>query len=214
MTEYSDSSWLHRLPGQSRVRWGEGARIRLQPLAPGQPWPPPSLALLPDSLLDPRRSCLRRLRDLLVRSRPVEETGVLEFDSASTAGALLSGWSGFETRPDGTTFAWAASLEAGVEIECATARPLTLRVVLWPFQVPGQAQRVRGFVNDHLLGELTLTGGSQTVDVAVPASALREGRNLLLFQFAYAVAPAQVTGGSRDWRTLACAFDRVELRFD
>jgi hypothetical protein len=211
---YADSSWLHRLPGQSRVAWGGRGRVLLEALEPGQAWPPPSVALLSESLQDPRRSCLGRLRCLLSTPRPVEETHLLDFDPGSTAGALLSGWSSFETTPDGTTFAWATGLEAGVAFECASPRRLTLRVVLWPFEVPGRSQRVRGSVNHHLLGDTALRHGRQLVEVPVPPSALRAGRNLLRFQFASAVPPADLEAGSRDWRPLACAFDRVELLYD
>jgi len=211
---YADSSWLHRLPRQSRVRWSEDERVRLVALQPGQAWPPPSLLILPESFADPRRSWLGRVGKLLSAPRPVVDTRCLDFDPATTAAALVSGWSSFETTPDGTSFVWATGLEAGVVFESAAPRPMTLRVNLWPFPVPGQVQRVRGFVNRHLLGEATLKSGRQSLEVAVPAFALHEGPNQLVFQFAYARAPADIDEGSQDWRSLACGFDRIELRDD
>jgi hypothetical protein len=142
---------------------------------------------------------------------PPEESLLLDFDPATTADDLLYGWSAFERRADGTTFAWAVGRHAGLGLHLDRPRPLRLRATLWPYPLPGRRQRLTAELNGRRLGTVPLDRGRQTIEVELPASAWRAGENRLDLTFADATAPADVDPGSADRRRLAVAFDRLEL---
>jgi len=142
---------------------------------------------------------------------PPAESLLLDFDPATTADDLLYGWSAFERRPDGTTFAWAVGRHAGLGLHLDHPRPLRLRATLWPYPLPDRHQRLTAELNGRRLGTVPLDRGRQTIEVELPASAWRAGENRLDLTFAYAAAPAGVDPGSTDPRRLAAAFDRLEL---
>jgi len=210
---YSQSQWLYRLPPRSTVSVTPDGTVAFQPLAPGEAWPDPSLVLLPPELRDPPATWFdRALRS--GRGSPVDETALLQFDRESSARNLVSGWSGFESTSTATTFVWAVGFEAGVVFASSAVDSITIRARLWPFEAPGQVQQVRALVNGHEIGVARLASGPQTLEAPASASALRPGPNLLVFQFAYALAPATVDSSSDDQRPLACAFDWIAFQRD
>ncbi len=207
---HAPHGWLYRLPPRSWARRRSDGSIGVAGASPAGAWPEPSLSLLPVRVACPEAFCLGRW---LARPRPspVEVPARLEFDGPETRRALLGAWGGDERTRDGTTFAWATSLEVGVAFHIARPRPLHLALRLWPYAgtLPGQA--VRGLVGGHELGWVRLGAGAHELGAPIPAGALRPGTNLLVLQFARAVAPAEVRPGSRDRRPLAAALDWIEI---
>ena len=114
--------------------------------------------------------------------------------------------------PEGASFVWADGRRAALGLHLERSRPRRLELELWPFQVAGRRQEVAVRLNGSLLGRRPLEGGRQVVELAVPGERWRTGENLLVFDFAYAVAPAAVDPSSGDRRSLAVAFDRLSLR--
>ena len=66
-------------------------------------------------------------------------------------------------------------------------------------------------MNDVRLETLPLDGGPQVRSVSSPGPAWKPGENVLTFEFAYAEAPKDRIPGAGDTRTLAAAFDWVEI---
>ena len=145
-------------------------------------------------------------------ARP-EETRFLSFDAESTPRDLLvSGWSGFESGPSGDTFVWAQGRRAAVEVHASRVRGRLLRVRCWPFRWDGAPpQTVTVTLNGARLETVGVSDGPRVYAVATPAEAWRPGKNVLSFDFAYAEAPKDRTPGAGDARTLAAAFDWLEI---
>lgn len=144
--------------------------------------------------------------------RPAPETRFLNFDPESSSGARTSGWSGYETTGEGDTFSWAQAREAQATVVAGAAADRLVRFRTWPFRWEGAPpQTVTVAVNGVQLATWTLSDGARVYSAASPAAAWREGTNVLSFTFAYAEAPKDRIPGNDDSRTLAAAFDWVEI---
>jgi hypothetical protein len=138
-------------------------------------------------------------------------TRFLNFDAASDPDRLRSGWSSFERSPEGDTYAWAAGREARIVVQEAADRDLLLRFRCWPFWFPdAPAQTIGVAVNGLDVETLRLAPDRRVYTVYVPREAWRPGANEVAFAFAYAERP-QDHGGGADDRTLAVAFDWLEI---
>ncbi len=141
-----------------------------------------------------------------------EQTRFLNFDPESSPAALASGWSGFEKTSTGDTFAWAQAREARVKVEARGSEDRLVRFRVWPFRWEGAPpQTVTVLVNDVRLETLTLVDGPQVLSVTSPGPAWKRGENFLTFELGYAEAPKDRIPGAGDSRTLAAAFDWVEI---
>ncbi len=138
-------------------------------------------------------------------------TRFLNFDSASGAGSLRSGWSSFERTPQGDTYVWASARDARVLVQEAADRDLLLRFRCWPYWFPGAPAQTLGIaVNGTEVETLRLDPDRNVYTVYVPREVWRPGANELAFAFAYAERPLDHGGGADD-RTLAVAFDWLEI---
>ncbi len=145
-------------------------------------------------------------------ARPAQETRFLNFDPESSAGALTSGWSGFEKSAEGDTFVWVQAREATVTLLAGGPADRLIRFRVWPFGWPGAPpQTVAVWVNDVRLEAMTLWEGPRVYSAASPGPAWKSGGNVLRFEFAWAEAPKDRIPGGGDSRTLAAAFDWIEI---
>jgi hypothetical protein len=144
--------------------------------------------------------------------RPVPQTRFLNFDPESSSGALLSGWSTFEKTPEGDTFAWAQAREAAVTVSASGPGDRLIRFRVWPFGWEGAPpQTVTLWVNDVRLETIPLDREPHVYSTTSPGPAWKSGGNVLKFEFAFAEAPKDRIPGGGDSRTLAAAFDWVEI---
>jgi hypothetical protein len=145
-------------------------------------------------------------------SRPAPQTRFLNFDVESSSGALISGWSSFEKTPEGDTFAWAQAREATLNVSADGPADRLIRFRIWPFGWEGAPpQTVTPWVNDVRLETIRLAGGTRVYSTTSPGPAWKRGGNTLKFEFAFAEAPKDRIPGGGDSRTLAAAFDWVEI---
>lgn len=144
--------------------------------------------------------------------RPVKETRFLNLDPESSSGALTSGWSGFEKTAAGDTFVWAQARDVRTRVFAGAAADRLVRFRAWPFRWDGAPpQTVTVSVNDVRLGTFDLGDGPRVSSAVSPEAAWKEGANVLTFEFAYAEAPKDRIPGAADSRTLAAAFDWIEI---
>jgi hypothetical protein len=144
--------------------------------------------------------------------RHPEETRSLNFDPETTAGALGSGWDGFEKTDSGDTFVWAHGKEARVVVQSRADGDRLLRFRCWPFAYPGgPGQTLTLSVNDRRFETVPLSAEARVYAIQTPKAAWRRGANELTFAFAYAETPKGRVPGAGDERTLAAAFDWLEI---
>ena len=144
--------------------------------------------------------------------RPLEETRSLNFDPETTAGALESGWDRFEKSDSGDTFVWARAREARLVVQSRADGGRLVRFRCWPFAYPGAPpQTLTLSVNGRRFETITLGGDAGVYAFDVPEDAWTRGANTLAFTFAYAESPKQRIAGATDARTLAAAFDWLEV---
>jgi hypothetical protein len=142
---------------------------------------------------------------------PPPPTRFLNFDAASGAESLGSGWSSFERTPQGDTYVWATARGVRIVVQQAADRDLLLRVRCWPFWFEGAPTQTMGVaVNGTEVETLRLDPDRHVYTVYVPRDVWRPGANELSFAFGYAERP-QDHGGGADDRTLAVAFDWLEI---
>ena len=142
----------------------------------------------------------------------VEETRFLNFDTESTAGALGAGWSGFEKTAQNDTFAWCQAKQGRLTFQSRGDGDRLIRFRCWAFAFPGAgAQSATLFVNDARLESVPIAGDPRVYTVMAPAAVFKKGPNEMRFEFAYAEAPKDRIAGSADDRTLAAAFDWLEI---
>jgi hypothetical protein len=145
--------------------------------------------------------------------KPVE-TRRLDFDEATTGKRLGKGWSGWEKTPppESATFAWAEQQEVTVSVRSAGDGPRLVRFRAWPFVYPDSPpQTATVWVNDAKIETVTLASAAKTYQLSTPKEVWRAGENVLKLSFAYAEAPKDRTPPSEDTRTLAAAFDWIEI---
>ncbi len=139
-------------------------------------------------------------------------TRFLNLDPQSTGSELASGWSTFERTETGDTFVWAQAREARVALLADGPADRLVRFRAWPFRWDGApAQTVTVSLNGVVLGTVPLGDAPGVHGLASPAPAWKEGENSLTFAFAYAEAPRDRVPGASDDRTLAAAFDWIEI---
>lgn len=142
--------------------------------------------------------------------RPAAQSA--EFEKGPTAGALTAGWSGFESTPDGTTFAWAEGTEASLRFGPSPRGPRLVRIRAWAFGFPGaEPQLLSVLVNDCRVGRIVLPSEPSEHVLPTPWSVWKEEGNVLRFRFSRADAPRDRLPGATDGRLLAAAFDRVRI---
>ena len=143
---------------------------------------------------------------------PLDETRLLNFDDESSAGRLVSGWSGFEKTPEGDTFVWAQARAAAVRVASRADDDRILRVRAWPYRYSGApAQSLTLFVNDARVESAPMGDGARVYTFLAPKAAFREGENEVRLEFTYAEAPRDRESGAGDVRTLAAAVDWLEV---
>lgn len=139
-------------------------------------------------------------------------TRFLNLDAESTRTELASGWSGFERTGSGDTFAWAQAREARVVLLAEGPADRLVRFRAWPFRWEGAPpQTVAVVLNGVRLGAVPLADGPGVYALPSPGPAWKKGENVLSFEFAYAEAPRDRVPGVADARTLAAAFDWIEV---
>lgn len=144
--------------------------------------------------------------------RPAPGTSFFNFDAESTSGRLSSGWSSFEKTPAGDTFVWAQAREAALTVTAEGPADRLVRFRAWPLGWPGAPpQTATVWVNDVRLEAVRLEDGPRVYSVASPGPAWKSGANVLKFEFAWAEAPKDRLPGGGDTRTLAAAFDWLEI---
>lgn len=144
--------------------------------------------------------------------RRAPETRFLNFDPESSTGALVGGFSGWEKTGDGDTFVWCQSRVARVAVASGAGGDALVRVRLWPFRYPGAPpQTMTLFVNETRVESTEVPDVARVYSFATPRAAWRPGLNELRFEFGYAEAPKDRVPGGGDARTLAAAFDWVEI---
>jgi arylsulfatase A-like enzyme len=149
-----------------------------------------------------------------VRSaRVLRETRRIDPGSAADRGLLVAGWGRPEVDPGtGKAFVWATSTTATFEVTLLQPAATSLRFVCRPFAFEGApSQTVEVVANGVPAGTVTLGRRAEPYSVQIPAERLWPGRNRLELRFAYAESPRRVDPGSDDQRTLAAAFEELEL---
>jgi len=145
-------------------------------------------------------------------SRSGDETRFLNFDPESSAGALASGWSGFEKTGEGDTFAWSQARTAVVRVSGRADGDRLLRFRCWPFGFEGSGpQTTTVLVNGAKIDSVVLRPGPAVYSMMTPKAVWKSGRNDVTFQFTYAEAPKDRIPGATDTRTLSAGFDWIEI---
>ena len=124
---------------------------------------------------------------------------------------MRSGWGQPSTRADGTTVAWVLGREASVDVYRSVPTNVQIAIRLRPDPGVGRAQRMRLLLNGHELGVRRLRPGFQVVKAVAPSRIWRNGRNLLILQFAEVRCVGGVRGSQQACRPRAAAVDRIAL---
>jgi hypothetical protein len=144
---------------------------------------------------------------------PGEETRFFNFDPQTTSpDVLANGWSGYERNETRDTFVWCTSPICLMFAQAHGMRDRLVRARMWAFRYPGAPPQVAtAVVNGVESGQCDVGEGVTTCEFAVDKKAWREGRNSLRFEFAYAESPSAHIRGNDDHRSLAVAFDWLEI---
>jgi hypothetical protein len=144
--------------------------------------------------------------------RPIDETRSVSFDPETSDGLLGPGWSGYEATPEGDSFAWAQARRVSLRVLSRGDDDRLVRFRAWPYRYAGApAQNVTLFVNDARVETAPMGDGPRVYTFLAPKAAFKEGANDVRLEFTYAEAPRDREPGAGDTRTLAAAFDWLEL---
>ncbi len=118
---------------------------------------------------------------------------------------LGEGWSAAE--PWGR---WAVGASSSMRVHLKR-RDTVLTLIVFPYPVEGQVQRLDISYNDVSLGEHELgVADAQEVSVTIPRAAIGRQVDVLRFEYAYATSPSGAGGGDR--RPLAVGFIEAKIR--
>lgn len=141
-----------------------------------------------------------------------EETRFLNFDPETSAGRLASGWSGWEKTGEADTFVWAQAREVKVKLASRADGDRLVRFRAWPFLFPeSSGQTVTLLVNGEKAGFAVMDKIPRVYIFVVPKASWKAGENELTLAFAYAESPKLRIPGANDGRTLAAAFDWLDV---
>ncbi len=148
----------------------------------------------------------------LAGCRRSEETRFLNFDPETTAGHLVSGWSGWEKTPEGDSFVWAEAREAKVRVRSNGGSDRVVRFRASSFIYPGSPEQVvTVYVNGTRIDSAGLYREPHVVSLVVPKALWKRGDNELKFEFLWTASPKDRVPGASDPRMLAAAFDWIEI---
>ncbi|MDA8019284.1 MAG: hypothetical protein MPN21_17730 [Thermoanaerobaculia bacterium] len=128
------------------------------------------------------------------------------------AEALLgTGWSVAEADPAGMTFRWAASRRAEIALVAPVSdQPRALKIRAMPFPGRGRpAQTVQVSVDGEPLVAVSLEPGWN--ELTLPSFPSGGPADHVVFEFGWTQSPREVDPASGDGRSLAVAFDFVEI---
>jgi hypothetical protein len=149
---------------------------------------------------------------LALSCRRAEETRFLNFDPETSAGRLVSGWSGWEKTAEADTFVWAQARTASLRLSESADGDRVVRFRAWPFRFPdAPGQTVTLLVNGKRAGDAAMDVLPRVYSFAVSRAAWTSGDNDLTFSFSYAESPKLRIPGANDGRTLAAAFDWLDV---
>ena len=112
-----------------------------------------------------------------------------------------------------TDFTWAIARHAKIRMWILDKDSDWLHLSIRPFVVNVDVPQVVSVgVNETNLGTATLTSaGFSDYSLRLPTDVLKLGENVVTFDFVYAEMPRRVSESSPDTRTLAAAFDYIEI---
>ena len=149
---------------------------------------------------------------LTVSCRREEETRFLNFDPETTSGHLVSGWSGWEKTAENDTFVWAQAREVKLNVTIAGGSDRVLRFRAWAFAYPDAPEQVVTlFVNGTRVDAAGLYREPRDTTFVVPKALWKKGENEIRLAFTYAESPKDRIPLADDTRTLAAAFDWLEI---
>jgi hypothetical protein len=152
------------------------------------------------------------LATALAGCKAAEETRILNFDPETTTGHLVSGWSGWEKTPEGDSFVWAEAREAKVKVKNSGGSDRVVRFRASSFVYPGSPEQTTTlFVNGTRIDGAGLYREPRVVSFVVPKALWKKGDNELKFEFLWTASPKDRVPGASDPRTLAAAFDWLEI---
>ena len=107
---------------------------------------------------------------------------------------------------------WADLREATLRVDSQGDGARLVRFRAWPFWYPAApAQTVTLALDGVRVEEIRMEAGPHVYEVWTPKDLWRRGTNEIRFTFAYAEAPRDKNPPSDDSRTLAAAFDTIEI---
>jgi hypothetical protein len=135
---------------------------------------------------------------------------VIDIGTPDSVGMTGAGFGTDQSERDGDhTFVWVEGPMARTRVPRAGLTSTQIHVRLQPFApVSGLKQTVTALLNDHPIGEVTLTDDWQDVAFDAPRSVWLYGFNVLTLEFGYATSAWQ-TGTGTDTRQLSAAVARV-----
>ena len=146
----------------------------------------------------------------LPAARIFQESTFVDFGKSGKNRNLVAGWGSDESRADGTTFQWAVSRRAELDLAVIDTTASRLYFRAWPFIWDGAPdQIVTVFVNHRKIGSVGLEPGPQDYSLRVPRRTFLAGVNRVVFEFAFVEEAGAHLEGSSDHRTLAAGFDFV-----
>lgn len=119
-----------------------------------------------------------------------------------------SGWSGWEQWG-----IWAEGIRSRLIWFTRQRKRYRLELEAFPYCLAGRPQHLWIRLNGSSLGEIRWeTCEAQKISIPIPPSRTREGINELVFEYAYAARPVEISGGRNpDPRPLSVGFARLEL---
>lgn len=145
-------------------------------------------------------------------ARIFRESTVADLGTIEAGHNLVTGWGSDESKSDGTTFVWAVSQRAELDLLVFDTGATRLHFRAWPFARDGaQEQSVTVFVNDRRIGSARLAPGPHDYSLRVPGGVLLTGVNRVAFDFKWVEEARTHRNGSNDYRTLAAAFDFIGI---
>ena len=148
----------------------------------------------------------------LPAARVFGESTFVDLGRPGSSRNLVTGWGGDEAKIEGTTYVWAVSQRAELDLLVFDTDATRLRFRAWPFLWEGaRDQVVTVSVNGRTMGSTRLAPKPKEYSFRVPRGVLITGVNRVAFDFTWVEEARTHRNDSNDHRTLAAAFDFVGI---